>query len=373
VRNQTLVGRERFTTPELQHLQQQLLYAQAEAVSLEKALFERVKQEVMHYGVSLRKLAHAIAHTDALLGFARVAATHRYVCPRFTESQDVIVEAGRHPVVERTLDYAFIPNDTRLDDSQSLLIVTGPNMGGKSTYLRQIALISIMAQCGSFVPATAATVPIFDRIFTRIGAGDDLAEGKSTFLVEMEETAAICQWATVKSLVILDEVGRGTSTFDGLAIAQAVVEYLYTCIKARALFATHYHELTALQETFPGIASFHAASTRTEAGIVLLHTIVAGKADGSFGIEVAKRTAMPEGIIRRAQELMAQLTQQDNLCASKENAKGQESAARYSAVQEGAIDTMMALLKHLSCDDLSPRQAFEFVCKLKEMADRHRL
>lgn len=368
-RTQTLAGRERFTCSELQHLQQQLVYAQAEATSLEKIIFERIKQEVHTIVVPLRKLAYALAHLDALLGFARSAGMHRYVCPTINDNRQLMIECGRHPVVERTIERAFIPNTTHLHDAQLLLIITGPNMGGKSTYLRQVALIALMAQCGSFVPAMTATLPLFDRIFTRIGAGDNLAEGKSTFLVEMEETAAICLEATGDSLVILDEVGRGTSTFDGLAIAQAVVEYLYTHVRAKALFATHYHELTALQDRFEGIVCYHAASTKTETGVVLLHTIVPGKADGSFGVEVARRTQMPPSVVNRAQEIMESLVQQDSTRHPLAVVPAHSDLEAKMALLKSRIHSLehvIALLQDIQCDELSPRQAFELVCRLNE-------
>ena len=270
----------------------------------EKKLFEAVKLEIKRYVHHLRKLAHALASLDAVLGFARIAYENRYVRPTFNESRDMHIIGGRHPVVERLTDRPFVANDTALTDEQSLLIVTGPNMGGKSTYLRQVALIALMAQCGSYVPAKAASLPILDRIFTRIGAGDNVAEGKSTFLIEMEETAAICSYATARSLVILDEVGRGTSTFDGLAIAQAVVEYLHSTVQARCLFATHYHELTRLEARLPGVANYYVASRKTDRGMLFLYTIKRGVANGSFGIEVAKLACLPSGIIDRAAVLV---------------------------------------------------------------------
>ncbi|MDR3550902.1 MAG: DNA mismatch repair protein MutS, partial [Candidatus Babeliales bacterium] len=225
-RHQTLVGRERFTIAALRDLQHEINNAKNQIDAVEKAVFDRIKREVMSYIAALRKLAHALAHLDALIGFAKVAYQHGYVVPTFNNERTILIQEGQHPVVQHCLQSTFIPNDTMLNDQESTWIITGPNMGGKSTYLRQVALISILAQCGSLVPAKSANLALLDRIFTRIGAGDNVAEGKSTFLVEMEETASICSQATKNSLVILDEVGRGTSTFDGLAIAQAVVEYI---------------------------------------------------------------------------------------------------------------------------------------------------
>jgi DNA mismatch repair protein MutS len=307
-RMQTLAGKERFMTPELQQLQQEIMQAQAEIQSAEKAVFESVKRVVFEHLGMLRKMAHAIAHIDALTGLAAVSYEQGYVRPRFNEQREILIQKGRHPVVERALGHTFMANDTALTDVQSTWIITGPNMGGKSTYLRQVALNCVMAHIGCFVPAQSASISILDRIFTRIGAGDQLAQGKSTFLIEMEETATICTQATRNSLVILDEIGRGTSTFDGLAIAQAVLEYLHTHIQARCLFATHYHELAKLSEEMPGVVSYYAASKKTENGIIFLYKMIHGVADGSFGVEVAKIAQLPQIVITRAQELLETLT-----------------------------------------------------------------
>jgi DNA mismatch repair protein MutS len=307
MRLQTLVNRERFATQELKDLEYDLNRAHADTQDMEKELFEKLCRSVEPFVHQLKKLTQAFAHIDALLSLAQVACSYRYVRPQFNDAREIVIVDGRHPVVELQLQHNFIPNTTSLTDAETLWIITGPNMGGKSTYLRQVALTCIMAQMGSFVPAQSAHLPILDRIFTRIGSGDAIAHGKSTFLVEMEETALICNHATNKSLVILDEVGRGTSTYDGLAIAQAVVEHIYSVIKARCLFATHYHELTMLADISTGIAAYHMASKRTENGIVLLRKIVPGASDGSFGIEIARQANLPESIIMRSQAIIEQL------------------------------------------------------------------
>jgi len=302
-RLQTLANAERYTTPTLRALEQELIKAEHETEALENALFEEVCAFVDQYGVALKKSAQQLAQCDAFLGFARTAYEQRYCRPTMHEGRDIIISQGRHPVVAAHLGAEYVANDVTLTDNERTWIITGPNMGGKSTFLRQVALTVILAQSGSWVPAESATIPLIDRIFTRIGASDNVATGKSTFLVEMEETATICNGATERSLVVLDEVGRGTSTYDGLAIAQAVVEYLHEHIKPRALFATHFHELTALTESKAGIVSYHAASTKTADGIILLHKIIKGCAHGSFGIEVAKQVHLPQEILRRAEEL----------------------------------------------------------------------
>jgi len=397
IRRQTLSGKGRFITKELQELEHKILEARAGIEAAEKTVFDRVKREVLGYSSSLRKLSWALSHLDALLGFARVAYNNSYVRPIFNEKCDIRITAGRHPVVELTREANFIPNDVQLNDEESLWIVTGPNMGGKSTYLRQVALICIMAQCGSFVPAQKADLALLDRIFTRIGAGDNVAEGKSTFLVEMEETATICTQATPNSLVILDEVGRGTSTFDGLALAQAVVEYIYKVVQARCLFATHYHELTLLKDYFPGIASYYAASKKTKQGILFLYTITKGVADGSFGIEVAKLALLPEEIIGRAQEILQVLTTTDehqseviagSLGKGKKGKKiGGEStidssyehlSQKNDQLEEALVQAKaqieqhkrrLMLLDSFDYDELSPKKAFDLLWSLKERSD----
>lgn len=401
IRKQTLAGRERFTTPELQELHAHIMQAKTEIDAVEKRVFERVKLEVVSYLSQLRKLSHALSHLDAILGLSIVAYQNGYKRPLLHDGYDILVSAGKHPVVETTLSSSFIPNDTQLTDEQSLGIITGPNMGGKSTYLRQVALICIMAQCGSFVPAEAAELPLLDRVFTRIGAGDNVAQGKSTFLIEMEETAAICTQATKRSLVILDEVGRGTSTFDGLAIAQAVVEHIEK-IGARCLFATHYHELTHLQEVHPGIVSYYAANKKTADGIVFLYKMVRGVADGSFGIEVAKLANIPAPVIERARELLEELnsgrhdevlssvrpgvaltkTQEDCLPAIALATAGserifQENTSLHNQVRDlqKALDMAQAQLAKIHAvevNDLSPRAAFELIWSIKDLGVSNR-
>lgn len=307
IRTQTLTNKERFTTQELKDLEYDLSRANNDIEEIEKEIFAQIKREVEKYLNHLKKLSYSLSYLDALISLSQVAYNNNYSRPEFNGQKEIVIENGRHPVIEFNLKEKFIPNSTTLNQEQTLWIITGPNMGGKSTYLRQVALVCIMAQIGSFVPAKNANLFILDRVFTRIGASDNLSEGKSTFLVEMEETALICNQATENSLVILDEVGRGTSTFDGLAIAQAVIEHIYNNIKARCLFATHYHELTELNKKFKDIVLYHAASTKSEDSIVLLHKILPGIAESSFGLEVAKLAQLPKGLINRAQEILDNL------------------------------------------------------------------
>jgi len=379
VRVQTLSGKERFMTPALQQLQHEILQARADIAHAEQAVFDHVKREVYNHVPALRKMAHALAHLDALAGFAAVACDRGYARPAFNQERTITIIQGRHPVVEQVMEHAFIPNDVHLDNTQSTWVITGPNMGGKSTFLRQVALHCIMAQVGSFVPAQSACVPLLDRVFTRIGAGDQLAQGKSTFLVEMEETATICNQATEHSLVILDEIGRGTSTFDGLAIAHAVLEYLHTRVKARCLFATHYHELALLPEKMPGIVSYHAACRRTEHGILFLYKMIAGAADGSFGIDVAKLARIPSPIIDRAQQLLQILTTEEEGMlqgayqagpiishAAHENTQALQHRIDQLLQELEKKDRLITQLKGVDVDLISPRQALDLLGKLQE-------
>jgi DNA mismatch repair protein MutS len=377
VRHQTLAGKERYMTQELQLLQHEIERARTEIEQVEKEVFARVKQEVLAYTNALRKLAHAFAHLDALLGLSVVAYNNGYVRPTLqANSHDIQIIGGRHPVVEAQGENRFIANDTLLTDEQSTWIITGPNMGGKSTYLRQVALISILGQMGSFVPAQQARLALIDRVFTRIGAGDNLAGGKSTFLIEMEETAAICSYATRNSLVILDEVGRGTSTFDGLAIAQAVVEYIHQHIRARCLFATHYHELTQLEQQYPGIVSYFAASKKTADGILFLYSMVRGVADGSFGVQVAALAQLPDRVVSRARELVSQLQAHGPAVVahgapSQSMPTGEDTARLHSDIaalqaQLARYQRVAGIVSSLGLDDITPRQAMDFLVRLKE-------
>ncbi|MGH9678603.1 MAG: DNA mismatch repair protein MutS, partial [Candidatus Acidiferrales bacterium] len=307
-RKQTLVNAERYTTPELRDYERKVLDADERIAEIERRLFTELRAWIGEQASRLRRTAMGVAQLDVLGNFARLAASRNYVRPEFAEDSQMMIVSGRHPVIEQLLQQKgerFVPNDLYLDDAaQQILLITGPNMGGKSTYLRQTALIVLMAQMGSFVPAGQARLPISDRIFTRIGASDNLARGRSTFLVEMTEVAAILNTATPASLVLLDEVGRGTATFDGLSIAWAVVEHLSSETKSRTLFATHYHELTELADLLPGIKNVHVSARETSTGIVFLKRVETGSADKSYGIEVARMAGLPAAVIARAREIL---------------------------------------------------------------------
>jgi DNA mismatch repair protein MutS len=315
-RKQTLVNAERFTCPELKEYERKILAADERILEIERQLFIEIRSGVAAKAVRLRKTAAAIAQLDVLAAFAKLAADRGYIRPEFTSAGELLIVAGRHPVIEELLRQRgerFIPNDLCFEPTrQQLLLITGPNMGGKSTYLRQAALIVILAQIGSFVPARQAKLPIIDRIFTRIGASDNLARGRSTFLVEMSEVAAILNHATPSSLVLLDEVGRGTATFDGLSIAWAVVEHLQKHTRARTLFATHYHELTELADLLPAVQNVHVSVKETPSEIIFLRRVEPGSADKSYGIEVARLAGLPRSVIERAREVLKRHEQSEH-------------------------------------------------------------
>src|SRR5579859_1700329 len=315
-RKQTLVNAERFTSPELKEYERKILAADERILEIERQLFLDLRSGIAAKAARLRKTAGAVAQLDALTSFAKLAADRGYIRPEFTSSGELLIVAGRHPVIEELLRQRgerFVPNDLFFEPArQQLLLITGPNMGGKSTYLRQAALIVLMAQIGCFVPARQAKLPIIDRIFTRIGASDNLARGRSTFLVEMSEVAAILNHATPASLVLLDEVGRGTATFDGLSIAWAVVEHLQKHTRARTLFATHYHELTELAELLSGVQNVHVSVKETPSEIIFLRRVEPGSADKSYGIEVARLAGLPRSVIERAREVLKRHEQSEH-------------------------------------------------------------
>ncbi|AEB12224.1 DNA mismatch repair protein mutS [Marinithermus hydrothermalis DSM 14884] len=302
---QTLKDRQRYTRPDLREKEREILRAEEAARKREYAVFSELREALVPYAERVRDLAAALAELDVYAALAEVAAQYNYTRPRFSEDGVFRVRQGRHAVVER--HGAFIPNDLELSPQQRLVILTGPNMSGKSTYLRQNALIVLLAQIGSFVPAEEAVLPVVDRIYTRIGAADDIAGGRSTFMVEMEELARILQGATERSLVLLDEVGRGTSTYDGLSLAWAAAEYLHDTVRAYTLFATHYFELTALPQRLPAARNFHVAAKEEAGGLVFYHQVLPGPASKSYGLEVARLAGVPPEVVTRAQQLLAGL------------------------------------------------------------------
>jgi DNA mismatch repair protein MutS len=372
-RKQTLVNAERFTTPELKELEAKILEAQERMQTLERELFLDIRRRVGAESRRIRQTAQALAELDVLACFGWLAAERNYRRPEIAEDGELVIAQGRHPVVERICEAEqsgrFIPNDLFMNASTDrILLITGPNMGGKSTYLRQAALISLMAQMGSFVPAERAKLPIFDRIFTRIGASDNLARGRSTFMVEMTEVAGILNIATPRSLVLLDEVGRGTATFDGLAIAWAVVEFLQTHTQAKTLFATHYHELTELADLLPGVRNYHVSVKESGSNIVFLRKVEPGSADKSYGIEVARLAGLPMSVIERAREILARHEQSEHSLSEKLTAR---RAPRDPASVQLTIFTplnadVVRAIDEADLDNLKPLEALNLLAELKK-------
>jgi DNA mismatch repair protein MutS len=313
VRKQTIAGGERFITPELKEMEGKILGAEERSGKLEYELFQKVREEVLGQLARLQQTAAAMADLDVLAAFAETARLYNYCRPEIGEEGVLEIREGRHPVLEQILsEERFVPNDARLDHAgQQLLLITGPNMAGKSTFIRQVALLTLLAHTGSFVPAAAARIDLVDRIFTRIGASDDLARGQSTFMVEMSETANILNNATPRSLIILDEIGRGTSTFDGLSLAWSIVEHLHNAVGAKTLFATHYHELTELAGRLPRVKNFNVAVREWNEQIVFLRKIVEGATDKSYGIQVARLAGVPRAVVSRAREILSNLEESE--------------------------------------------------------------
>jgi len=358
-RKQTLVNAERFTTPELKDYERKVLAADEKILEIEKRIFTEVRQKTADHAQRIRATASAIADLDVSAALAQVAAENRYSRPHFSSSSEMRIDAGRHPVIEKLAGEEagrFIPNDLYLnDETDQIAIITGPNMGGKSTYLRQAALIAIMAQMGSWVPADAALLPIIDRIFTRIGASDNLARGRSTFMVEMTETAVILNTATPRSFIILDEIGRGTATYDGLSLAWAVVEHVSTNTRAKTLFATHYHELTELAEQLQGVRNLRVAVKEAGDRIIFLRKVEPGKADRSYGIEVARLAGLPASVIERARAVLAHLAVEDRRAPS----------AVQIRLFEPEADDIKQKIRSLKIDDMRPVEALRFLEELQ--------
>jgi len=368
-RKQTLANAERFTTPELKDYERKVLDAEEKILALEKELFAEVRQRTAAQAQRIRATAAAIAELDVTAALAQTAAENRYHRPLFSETGEMRILAGRHPVIERLAGQEaarFIPNDVFLNDSSDLIaIITGPNMGGKSTYLRQAALIAILAQMGSFVPADSATLPIIDRIFTRIGASDNLARGRSTFMVEMTETAVILNTATPRSFIVLDEIGRGTATYDGLALAWAVVEHIHSHTRAKTLFATHYHELTELAEQLPGVRNLQVSVKEAGGNIIFLRKVEPGKADRSYGIEVARLAGLPLGVIERAQEVL-QLHERTEHEITAAPVAGRPEAPMQIQLFEPVGYDLAARIRALKVDELRPIEALQLLAELQK-------
>ncbi|MBZ5604673.1 MAG: DNA mismatch repair protein MutS [Acidobacteriia bacterium] len=358
-RKQTLVNAERFTTPELKELEGKILEAEEKMLAIEREIFEQLRALASSHAARIKSTAAAVAELDVTVALAEVAVENRYTRPKFSTDGEMRVAASRHPVIEKLAEkdaQRFIPNDLYFHpETEFIAVITGPNMGGKSTYLRQAALLSILAQMGSFVPADAALVPIVDRVFTRIGAADNLARGRSTFMVEMTETAVILNTATPRSLIVLDEIGRGTSTYDGLALAWAVVEHIHRHIRAKTLFATHYHELTELADQLEGVRNLHVSVKESGDQILFLRKVEPGAADRSYGIEVARLAALPISVIERARQILAH---------------HEDFVPREAPVQirlfEPVNHELADRIRNLNVDNLRPLEALQLLSDLQK-------
>jgi DNA mismatch repair protein MutS len=375
IRKQTLVGGERFFTPELKEYESLILNAQDRIGELEGQIFRQVCNQVGAESERISASSLALADIDAFSSLAEVAVRYSYIRPELTTDNEIDISEGRHPVVERTLaDGSFVPNDTLLsNDDAQLIVLTGPNMSGKSTYLRQVALIVLLAQVGSFVPAASATIGLVDRIFTRIGAREDLPAGQSTFMVEMVETANILNNATPRSLIILDEIGRGTSTYDGLSIARAVAEYIhsYPRLGAKTLFATHYHELVELASFLPRVKNFNIAVAEDKGEVIFLYRIVPGGVDKSYGIHVAKLAGLPKSVVHRASEVLDELEGDSQKALSTRPARGRrrrKEAAPQQLPLLGRKSPLMEELEKLDIDSMSPLEALNKLYELQKKA-----
>lgn len=374
-RKATLKNSERFGTEELARIEGEMLEAKEKSASLEYEIFLRIREEVGKYIQRLQTLAHTLATVDVLQSFATVAEKQRLVCPVFSEERKVLVDKGRHAVVEKVMGaQTYIPNSIFLDKENDIQLITGPNMSGKSTYMRQLAIIVIMAQLGSYVPAEAAQLPIFDAIFTRIGAADDLVSGQSTFMIEMMEANRAIRQATERSLILFDELGRGTATYDGMALAQAIIEYIHNRTKAKTLFATHYHELTDLENSLSHLKNVHVATLEKNGQVTFLHKIEEGPADKSYGIHVAKIAGLPDDLLVRADNILQHLENQSQSSIGTEEIseqtttkkEEQPTSQQISLFSETSTEAVLEELKSLNLYNMTPLEVMTAVAKMKE-------
>jgi len=375
VRKQTLANCERYITTELKEKEDIILNASDRAIELEYQLFVQLRDGLKDFVIQVQENAANVAYFDVIQSFAHVAAEYDYSRPTLASERIVDITDGRHPVVERVLgNIPYVENSCVMSEDLSIFLITGPNMSGKSTYMRQIALLSVMAQIGSFVPATKATLPVFDQIFTRIGAGDDLTSGHSTFMVEMLETNYALQNATKKSLILLDEIGRGTATFDGMALAQGIIEYIYENIGAKTLFATHYHELTDLDQTLAGLKNLHVRAKEHHGNLIFMHKVSPGASDKSYGIHVARIAEMPNEITSRAKELLLKFEAHGTRLAGMQQALGTQAidtTVTQNVVESRATEheKLISKLRNINVNELSPIQALVTLSELKEELD----
>ncbi|AGB18975.1 DNA mismatch repair protein MutS [Thermoanaerobacterium thermosaccharolyticum] len=361
IRKQTLANAERYITPELKEIEEKILGAETKLVELEYEIFNSIREQIKNEINRIQMTSKYIAVLDVLTSLAMVAESNNYVKPIVNDGDRILIKDGRHPVIETIVDDSFISNDIEIDEKKPIMIITGPNMAGKSTYMRQVALIVLMAQVGSFVPASYAEIGIVDRIFTRVGASDDLFSGQSTFMVEMNEVSVILNSATQKSLIILDEVGRGTSTYDGMSIACAILEYIHDKIKAKTMFATHYHELTKLEDQLNGIKNYNISVDETNDEIIFLRKIIPGSADKSYGIQVAKLAGLPNDVIDNAKKILNSLENSNREVAV-------ETAATQMDIFSFEKDALITEIADLDIENITPMQALNYLYGLKKKA-----
>ncbi|QTJ53099.1 DNA mismatch repair protein MutS [Dolosigranulum pigrum] len=380
-RKQTLANSERYITPELKEKESLILEAEEKSQALEYELFIQVREEVKGYIKRIQSLAKAVAKVDVLQSFAEVSETYNYVKPTYhTDSQDIVIESGRHPVVEKVMnDQSYVPNDIEMTNETDILLITGPNMSGKSTYMRQLALIVIMGQMGCFVPANHASLPLFDQIFTRIGAMDDLFGGQSTFMVEMNETNHAIQNATSRSLLLFDEIGRGTATYDGMALAEAIIEYVHDRIGAKTLFSTHYHELTELSTRLDKLENIHVGAVEERGSLVFLHKIKPGPGDKSYGVQVAQLAGLPEDLLDRASMILKDLEQtkgatisqtSDEAVITVEESTEQLALFKAENTKSPAEQAVIEQLQAINLTETTPLDAFDTIRELVKQLEK---
>ena len=380
-RKQTLANSERYITPELKEKESLILEAEEKSQALEYELFIQVREEVKGYIKRIQSLAKAVAKVDVLQSFAEVSETYNYVKPTYhTDSQDIVIESGRHPVVEKVMnDQSYVPNDIEMTNETDILLITGPNMSGKSTYMRQLALIVIMGQMGCFVPASHASLPLFDQIFTRIGAMDDLFGGQSTFMVEMNETNHAIQNATSRSLLLFDEIGRGTATYDGMALAEAIIEYVHNRIGAKTLFSTHYHELTELSKRLDKLENIHVGAVEERGSLVFLHKIKPGPGDKSYGVQVAQLAGLPEDLLDRASMILRDLEQtkgatisqtSDEAVTTVEESTEQLALFKAENTKSPTEQAVIEQLQAINLTETTPLDAFDTIRELVKQLEK---
>lgn len=364
IRKQTLANCERYVTPLLKEKEALILGAEEKIINLEYNLFIEIKNKVQTYIKRIQNIAKVIAEIDVLQSFATISEENNYIRPIITDKRIVEIIDNRHPVVEKVLETPFVPNDILMDEKTNILIITGPNMAGKSTYMREFAITVIMAQIGCFVPAKKCTLPIFDQIFTRIGASDDLVSGDSTFMVEMKEANEAITNATNNSLIIFDELGRGTATYDGLSLAQAIIEYIHNNIKCKTLFSTHYHELTKLEDHFENLKNVHVSALEENGNITFLHKIKNGSVDKSYGIHVAKLANLPKSLIKRANEILSDYENNGNI-----EIKNQIS---FDLDEKAEENIALEKLKQINLYEITPIEALNILYELKKDVDNNK-